>query len=89
MKALGKLVAFALFPAATPARAGIANSPLPELLPSAPTFHLYSVPGAIGGAGGLGTYFACTSTDTAVMQVDRWRWRPGLEEMISVVVRWP
>src|SRR5207237_1647611 len=50
------------------ARAGIADSPLPELVPGQTTFHLYSVPSIIAG-GGLGTYFGCTSTDTAPMQV--------------------
>ena len=49
-------------------RAGIADSPLPILSAGATTFHLYSVPGVIGG-GGLETYFSCTSTDTATMQV--------------------
>src|SRR5438128_3822081 len=52
------------------ARAGIADSPLPVLTAGATTFHLYSVPGVISGGGGeLKTYFACTSTDTATMQV--------------------
>src|SRR2546425_264056 len=51
-----------------PAAAGIADSPLPQLLPGATTFHLYSVPAVIRSAG-LGTFFACTSTDTATMQV--------------------
>jgi hypothetical protein len=54
---------------APPAWAGIVDSPLPVLSPGASTLHLYSVPGIIGGLGGLDTYFACTSTDTAVMQV--------------------
>jgi hypothetical protein len=53
---------------ARPAAAGIADSPLPVLTAGEPTYHLYSVPGAIAG-GGLGTYFSCTSTDTAPMQV--------------------
>ena len=51
------------------AHGGIADSPLPVLSAGKTTLHLYSVPGVIGGAGGLGTYFACTSTDTAAMQV--------------------
>src|SRR2546428_3099836 len=51
-----------------PAVAGIADSPLPVLSAGATTFHLYSVPGVIAG-GGLETYFSCTSTDTATMQV--------------------
>src|SRR5439155_12038286 len=33
------------------------------------TLHLYSVPGVIAGGGGLETFFGCTSTDTAPMQV--------------------
>ena len=53
---------------ATSAVAGIADSPLPVLSAGATTFHLYSVPGVIAG-GGLETYFSCTSTDTATMQV--------------------
>src|SRR5207247_3928396 len=62
------LVAVALL-AAGLARAGIADSPLPVLTAGATTFHLYSVPGIIGGGGGLRTYLSCTSTDTATMQV--------------------
>lgn len=61
------VVALTLF--AVPAIAGIADSPLPVLSAGATTLHLYSVPSIIGGAGGLGTYFGCTSTDTAPMQV--------------------
>ena len=48
--------------------AGIADSPLPGLLPGAPTYHLYSVPGVICG-GNMFTFFVCTSTDTAAQQV--------------------
>src|SRR5205814_9615357 len=54
--------------AATTELAGIADSPLPVLTAGATTLHLYSVPGVISG-GGLRTYFSCTSTDTATMQV--------------------
>jgi hypothetical protein len=54
--------------AAAPAFAGIADSPLPVLQAGATTFHLYSVPGVIDSAG-LGTFFSCTSTDSATMQV--------------------
>ena len=54
--------------AAPPARAGIADSPLPVLVAGQATLHLYSVPG-IRGDGGLGSFFSCTSTDTAPMQV--------------------
>ena len=50
------------------APAGIADSPLPVLVAGKATLHVYSVPGGIEG-GGLGTYFSCTSTDTATMQV--------------------
>ncbi len=53
---------------ASQARAGIADSPLPVLMPGATTFHLYSVPGVIRSSG-LSTFFSCTSTDTATMQV--------------------
>ena len=60
------VVALTLF--AVPAIAGIADSPLPVLSAGATTFHLYSVPSSIS-SGGLGTYFGCTSTDTAPMQV--------------------
>jgi hypothetical protein len=49
--------------------AGIADSPLPDLLPGSTTVHLYSVVGVIGAGGGLGSYFSCTSTDTVPMQV--------------------
>lgn len=59
----------ALTLAAAPAIAGIADSPLPELLPGAKTVHLYSVPGVIGNLAGLSTFFACTSTATAPIQV--------------------
>jgi hypothetical protein len=65
LAALAAVLAFA----ATPAVAGIADSPLPELLPGAKTVHLYSVPGVIAGVGGLGTVFACTSTATQPIQV--------------------
>src|SRR5437879_9411372 len=40
-------------------------------------FHLYSVPGVIGGGLGLGTHFSCTSTDTATMQVGVELFFPG------------
>jgi hypothetical protein len=62
------IIAALTLTATVPAFAGIADSPLPELLPGAKTVHLYSVPGVISG-GGLATYFSCTSTDTATMQV--------------------
>ncbi len=54
---------------ATPSLAGIADSPLPVLMAGETTLHIYSVPSVIGGGGGLSTYFGCTSTDTATMQV--------------------
>jgi hypothetical protein len=53
---------------ASTAWAGIADSPLPVLVAGKTTLHLYSVPGVNAG-GGLGTFFSCTSTDTATMQV--------------------
>src|SRR5439155_19938192 len=68
MKRLGVLLAFTLSVAATPALAGIADTPLPVLVAGQPTYHLYSVPGVIRG-GGMETFFSCTSTDTATMQV--------------------
>jgi len=50
------------------ALAGIADSPLPVLLAGKKTIHLYSVP-LVVRYGGVGTFFACTSTDTVTMQV--------------------
>ena len=55
---------------ARPALAGIVDTPLPTLVAGKKTLHVYSVSGVGGGAGGLfGTYFSCTSTDTATIQV--------------------
>ena len=51
-----------------PSLAGIADSPLPVLSAGATTFHLYSVPGYLA-SGCSGTYFSCTSMDTASMHV--------------------
>ena len=68
MKALRKLAALTLSLAATPCLAGIADSPLPVLSVGVDTLHLYSVPGVIR-SGSLGTFFSCTSTETATMQV--------------------
>jgi hypothetical protein len=68
------VVALAL--AAVPAFAGIADSPLPVLSAGATTIHLYSVPGVIRIAG-LATFFSCTSTDTATMQVGVEVFGPG------------
>ncbi|MCK6554657.1 hypothetical protein L6Q96_08785 [Candidatus Binatia bacterium] len=48
--------------------AGIADSPLPVLEAGKTTHHVYSVPG-VQQNGALGTFFSCTSTDTATMQV--------------------
>src|SRR5207302_10408460 len=53
----------------TPRLAGITDRPLPVLVAGKTTQHLYSVPGIIAGGGGLRTYFSCTSTDSATMQV--------------------
>jgi len=50
------------------ASAGIADSPLPVLEAGKKTLFLYSVPAVIAG-GYLGTFFVCTSTDTASQQV--------------------
>ncbi len=58
----------ALAASSRPVGAGIADSPLPVLIAGETTIHLYSVPGVIR-AGGLATFFSCTSTDTASMQV--------------------
>jgi hypothetical protein len=66
------LVAFALaftVALAPAARAGIADTPLPVLAAGATTLHLYSVPGVVFGGLGVATFFACTSTDVAPMQV--------------------
>lgn len=64
--ALGLVVALL----ATPALAGIADSPLPTLVAGKKTFHVYSVSG-VGNAvvTGYAAYFSCTSADTAPMQV--------------------
>jgi hypothetical protein len=70
MRSLAVLVAVVLALTLSPAaRAGIADSPLPVLQPGVTTLHLYSVPGVISGNGGLATFFSCTSTATATMQV--------------------
>lgn len=72
MKRFTLFAAAVLFGAAlaTAARAGIVDSPLPELVAGKKTVHVYSVSGVNGGGGGLlGTYFSCTSTDTATIQV--------------------
>jgi hypothetical protein len=53
---------------AAPAFAGIADSPLPVLLAGKKTLHIYSVPGVMS-ASCFETYFSCTSTDVATMQV--------------------
>ena len=60
------LVVLLLAPAA---HAGIADSPLPTLVPGKKTFHVYSesTPGYYVGI--CATYYNCTSTDTAPMQV--------------------
>ena len=65
LTAAAAALTLALAPAA---RAGIADSPLPVLVAGKTTLHLYSVPSVIRGAG-LETFFGCTSTDTAAMQV--------------------
>ncbi len=59
------------------ARAGIADSPLPVLVPGKPTIHVYSVPSIIDQGGGLSSFFGCTSTDTAAMQVGVELFGPG------------
>jgi len=67
--ALATVALAALLTRTVPCVAGIADSPLPVLTAGEKTLHLYSVPGVIAGAGGLETFFSCTSTDTAPMQV--------------------
>jgi hypothetical protein len=62
-RTLSVLVAALVF-ATAPAFAGIADSPIPAPF----TNHIFSVPGVIN-AGGLSTYFACTSTSTSAIQV--------------------
>lgn len=59
-------LSFALI--AAPAFAGVVDSPLPELLPGEATYHLYTVP-FVTREGTMETIFACTSTDSAPMQV--------------------
>jgi len=51
-----------------PCVAGIADSPLPVLEAGKTTYQVFSVPGYIR-SGGLSSFFSCTSTDTATMQV--------------------
>jgi hypothetical protein len=54
---------------AQPVLAGVADSPLPELVVGQTTYHVYTVPSCTSG-GGLGTFFGCTSLeDTATMQI--------------------
>lgn len=51
------------------ARAGVADSPVPELLPGQKTHHVYSVPGVTQSLGVV-TMFSCTSLEkTATMEV--------------------
>jgi len=66
-KALVLMAALALYLPGV-ARAGIADSPLPVLQAGATTRLLYSVPGVLSNPD-LGSYFSCTSTDTATMTV--------------------
>jgi hypothetical protein len=46
----------------TPALAGVADSPLPELTARKRTLHLFTVPGILGSAN-LQTFFGCTSLE--------------------------
>ncbi len=69
MRHIASALVLALTLAAGPAVAGIADSPLPKLLPGAKTVHLYSVPSVIATVE-LDTFFGCTSMEaTATMQV--------------------
>jgi hypothetical protein len=60
--ALGCLISSTAF-------AGIVDSPLPVLMVGKKTLHVYSVPNVINHYGTLETFFGCTSTDTATIQV--------------------
>ena len=62
--ALGLALAMALLPGIAQAQI---DSP-PPALQGQPSFHLYSVPGVIRGAG-LGTFFACTNTTDNAIRV--------------------
>jgi hypothetical protein len=62
------LVLILVLLAVRPVAAGIADSALPEILPGAKSVHLYSVPG-VTRSFGMGTFFSCTSADTAAIQV--------------------
>src|SRR5881296_3886295 len=62
------VITLALCLTAAPAFAGIADTPLPTLVAGKKTLLVYSVPGLIN-VGGLATFFSCTSTDSATMQV--------------------
>ena len=62
------VITLALCLTAAPTFAGIADTPLPTLVAGKRTLLVYSVPGVIA-SGDLGTFFSCTSTDTATMQV--------------------
>ena len=64
------VISLALCLTATPALAGIADSPLPATL--AGYQQVYSVPGVIShsfSSPNLATFFSCTSTDTVPMQL--------------------
>jgi hypothetical protein len=63
MRLLVLVLGSLLIVSAAPARAGIADSPLPVLVPGQPTNHLYSVTGVVN-LSSLATLFACTSTST-------------------------
>jgi len=66
--ALTTLALVAVLTRAVPSFAGIADSPLPVLVAGQTTQLLYSVPGVMS-LGCLSTFFSCTSTDTAAVQV--------------------
>jgi hypothetical protein len=70
------LALFGIVAMAGAAKAGIADSPLPNIGGATATLHMYSVPGVING-GGLGTYFLCTSTSTAAIRVGVELFAPG------------
>ena len=66
MKALGLVVVSCIL--AGGSWAGIADSPLPVLVPGVATKHVFSVPGVIKG-GSLDTLFLCTSTSTDTIRI--------------------
>lgn len=63
----GVLLLLAVIAFTPSAHAGIVDTPLPVLVAGQRTFRVFSVAGIQNGV--LGTFFSCTSTDSATMQV--------------------